>query len=147
MEAKKHPERDLKHLISTPFIWVNIIWIVVADFVLELYHHTCFPLYELPLVERKKYIRIDRHKLSYLNILEKVACVYCGYANGWLKYASEIAAQTEKYWCGIKHQNVEGFIAPEHHKEFVEYGDKQAFLNAYSTEHSTDTADSYYEKK
>jgi hypothetical protein len=147
MEAKKHPERYIKHLISTPFIWANLIWIVVADFILELYHHTCFPLYELPLVERKKYIRIDRHKLSYLNIIEKVACVYCGYSIGWLKYASEIAAQTEKYWCAIKHQNVKDFIPPEHHKEFVEYDDKHAFLNTYSPKNSTDVTNSYSEHK
>jgi hypothetical protein len=132
MLQRKHPERALKHLITMPFIWINLIWLVVADFFLELYHHISFPIYELPLVERKKYIRIDRHKLSYLSLFEKIGCAYCGYANGWLGYASEIAAQTEKYWCGIKHQTNNNFIEPKHHEQFVEYGDKEAFIEKYS---------------
>lgn len=134
MEAKKHPDRHIKHLISAPFIWINLIWIIAADIILEVYHHTCFPLYEIPLVNRRKYIRIDRHKLDYLNIFEKINCAYCGYANGWLAYAGEIAAQTEKYWCGIKHRVDNEFIQPKHHEQFVEYGDKEAFLNAYTSE-------------
>lgn len=146
MEAKKHPERYIKHLISAPFIWINLIWIVVADLVLEIYHHTCFPLYEIPLVNRTKYIRIDRHKLSYLNIFEKIGCVYCGYANGWLAYASEIAAQTEKYWCGIKHQIDNEFLEPKHHEQFIEYGDKGAFLNVYSSEKFPESLDSVSKK-
>ncbi len=134
MLQRKYPERALKHLITMPFIWINLVWLVVADFFLELYHHTSFPIYDLPLVDRKKYIRIDRHKLNYLSIFEKIGCMYCGYANGWLGYASEIAAQTEKYWCGIKHQVDNEFIEPKHHEQFVAYGDKETFLNVYSVD-------------
>ena len=45
----------------------------------------------------------DRHRLGYLNAIEKVHCVYCGYANGLVAYAREIAARTEQYFCPIKH--------------------------------------------
>jgi len=40
---------------------------------------------------------------------------------------SEIAARTEKYWCGIKHQPARGFHEPKHHKDFLKYGDEKAF--------------------
>jgi len=79
------------------------------------------------LIKRNKYIKIDRHKLKYLNWFEKLNCIYCGYANGFLHYASVIAAETEKYWCGIKHSKDKNFIPPNHHKDFLEYGDGEAF--------------------
>jgi hypothetical protein len=53
--------------------------------------------------------------------------MYCGYANGLLHYASAIAGETEKYFCGIKHQSDPNFIEPPHHKNFVKYGDEEAF--------------------
>lgn len=55
--------------------------------------------------------------------------MYCGYANGLLHYNSEIAARTEKYWCGIKHKN---FQEPEHHQDFLEYNDKKSFEKKYN---------------
>ena len=79
----------------------------------------------------KKYqqqnIRIDRQKLKYLNIMEKLNCMYCGYANGLLNYARVISGETERYWCGIKHKSGDGFNEPEHHKDFLEYGDEEGF--------------------
>ena len=62
------------------------------DLLLEIYHRICFLLYKLPYVKRSTYIKIDRQKLSYLNWLEKLNCMYCSYANGLFHYASIIAA-------------------------------------------------------
>lgn len=104
-----------------------IVPFVFLDICLEIYHRICFPIYGIPLVDRRKYIRIDRHKLSYLKETEKVFCMYCGYANGLLHYATIIAAETEKYWCGIKHKSVAGFVSPSHHKDFLPYANHQAF--------------------
>lgn len=59
--------------------------------------------------------------------MEKVNCMYCGYVNGLYAYAVQIAGETEKYWCGIKHDKDPNFVPPEHHKEFIEYGDKKAY--------------------
>jgi len=53
--------------------------------------------------------------------------MYCGYGNGLLHYTSVIAAQTEKYWCSIKHKTDPTFIPPEHHKDFLEYGDEKQY--------------------
>ena len=39
---------------------------------------------------------IDRYALSYLNVIEKLNCVYCEYVNGLIAYVQEIAARTEQ---------------------------------------------------
>lgn len=128
MNFKRYPERTLRHVILAPFIYTMFVPFVVLDVCVEIYHHVCFPLYGLTYVNRSQYIRIDRQKLSYLNLIEKFNCMYCGYANGLLAYVSKIASETEKYWCGIKHDTtVGGFIAPEHHDDFIDYGDEENF--------------------
>lgn len=94
---------------------------------MEIYHRICFPLYQIPQVKRSNYIKIDRHKLEYLNGFDKVGCIFCGYANGLIHYAQVIGGETEKYWCGIKHQQSKSFVEPSHHKDFLDYGDKDSF--------------------
>lgn len=127
MEFIKHPMRFFRHLISASFIYSMTIPFVIFDVWLEIYHRICFPCYGLPYVKRKNYIRIDRQKLKYLNILDKLNCMYCGYTNGLINYARIIAGETEKYWCGIKHKPCGGFQEPGHHKDYLEYGDEDAF--------------------
>lgn len=127
MDYKQHSDRLFRHLISIPFIWMMIFPLVIMDFFLEIYHRICFPLYGIGLISRSQYIKIDRHRLSYLTLWDKVNCAYCGYANGLTNYAYVIAGETEKYWCGIKHAKQEGFHEPLHHKGFLEYGDKKGF--------------------
>ncbi len=129
MQYKKYSERVCRHLISMPFVYFMIIPLVLFDICLEIYHQVCFRLYSIPIVERSHYIKIDRQKLKYLTNWEKVNCAYCGYGNGLAHYFTVIAAQTEKYWCGIKHAKDPNFIAPAHHKEFLEYGDAKAYKN------------------
>ncbi len=95
---------------------------------LFFYQNTAMRLYEIPRAQRNHYVILDRQKLSYLNWFEKLNCAYCGYANGMFAYALEVAARTEKYWCGIKHskQNRK-YHVHEHHKTFLEYGDEEAY--------------------
>jgi hypothetical protein len=64
--------------------------------------------------------------LSYLNALEKLNCVYCGYANGTLAYAREIAARTEQFWCPIKHARRVGGVHLRGER-FFEFGDAEAY--------------------
>ncbi len=127
MESKRHHERTFRHLVSAPFIYAMIIPIVVLDIFVSVYHSVCFRLYKMPLVKRSEYMRLDRHKLSYLSFMEKIHCAYCGYANGLFHYTSRIAADTEKYWCGIKHKKYKGFKEPKHHKDFLIYCDEKEF--------------------
>lgn len=131
MEYLRNYDKNFRHLASIPFIYSVVFPIVILDIILEIYHHVCFSLWEIPLVERDRYIKVDRHKLEYLDILQKANCVYCGYANGFLRYAAAIAARTEKYWCGIKHKEEHGFEIPEHQKEFLDYDDAEAFETKY----------------
>lgn len=125
------PYKELRHAVSTPFILGMAVPLVILDFFMEIYHHVAFPLYNLPLVNRSEYIKIDRQKLPYLSNIDKVWCAYCGYANGLLAYAVEIAGRTEKYWCGIKHAPDPHFHEPAHHKDFIPYGDEMAYLEKY----------------
>lgn len=131
MEVKKYPDRLPLHLVSMPFIYMMIIPSVILHIFLELYHAICFPLYGLPYLRTRDYIKIDRQRLKYLNWFEKFNCMYCGYVNGLFHYASMVAAMTEHYWCGIKHQKRKGFQDPAHHQNYPEYGDEKAYKKRY----------------
>lgn len=123
--------KALREWASLPFVWMMIIPSVILDIFLEVYHHITFPLYGIKLVKRKNYIKIDRHKLKYLNWHQKLGCVYCGYVNGLVHYATAITAKTEAYWCAIMHKKIKGFVAPEHHKAFAKYGSEEDFRKKY----------------
>lgn len=126
------PRKKAIHLLSGPIIYSVIIPFIMLDIWVEIYHRICFPLYGIPYVDRSKYIRIwDRTKLQYLRGIDKLHCAYCGYGNGLMAYVGEIAAQTEKYWCGIKHKEDPHFIPQEHQKEFAEYNDVEDFKKKY----------------
>jgi hypothetical protein len=73
-------------------------------------------------VNRSAYIVIDRYKLKHLNSLERFNCIYCGYGNGVLNYAAEVAARTEQYWCPIKHARK---VIGRHSRymDFIDFGD------------------------
>ena len=71
--------------------------------------------------------------MQYLKGFEKLGCMYCGYANGVLRYMKEIAGETEKYWCGIMHENKPGFKIQEDQvkQNFAKFGDEQDLQNKY----------------
>jgi len=130
MEYKRYNNKFkyiLKYLLSIPFIWAVLFPAMILDLFVEVYHRICFPLYGIPTAKRSNYIKIDRNKLSYLNIVDKVNCTYCGYGNGLAAYFVRIAGDTEKYLCGIKHKKYKNFEEPKHHKSFLEYGDEKNF--------------------
>jgi len=131
MQFKKDERGNLKlifcHVLTMPVIYGLIVPLLFFDVMLEIYHRVGFRLYNLKCIKRGHYIRVDRHKLKYLNLLEKFNCMYCGYANGLLSYGMAIASLTESYWCGIMHQRGKEFNVPDHHKDFLPYGDEEAF--------------------
>lgn len=113
-------------VITAPVIYSLILPFALLDVFVTIYHAVCFPVYGIPKVRRADHIRIDRQHLAYLNGLQKLNCVYCGYCNGLLSYVREIAGRTEAYWCPIKHAaRVDGTHA--HYGTFVEYGDGEGF--------------------
>lgn len=122
-------------MIVIPILTLLSLPIFILDICVEFYHRICFPLCNLVYIKRKAHIKIiDRGKLEYLSFWQKLYCMYCGYGNGVIRYWREIAATTESYWCGIKHKKTEGFIEPEHQREFASYGDENEFSMKYKKE-------------
>ena len=105
-----------------------IIPLIIMDICLFIYQHTAFRLYAIKRVKRSNYILLDRQKLKYLRLYDKVNCAYCGYANGLMAFGAEVAGKTEEYWCSIKHKkSVRKYYEPKHHKNFIDYGDKESY--------------------
>jgi len=125
-------DAKIRHILSVPFIYSIIFPLLFLDFAVTLYQHVCFRLYGIPLVKRSKYLVIDRQHLAYLNVVEKLNCMYCGYGNGLVAYIREIIARTEQYWCPIKHANK---ILDAHKlaNNYVDYGDAQAYREKLET--------------
>jgi hypothetical protein len=115
------------NILTAPIIYSMVVPIALLDASFSLYQVLCFPLYGISHVPRSVYIvAVDRRHLAYLNAIEKLNCVYCGYANGVLAYVREIAGRTEQYWCPIRHANaVRGPHA--HYLDFVDYGDAEGY--------------------
>lgn len=116
----------LATILSAPVIYGMIVPLVFLDLTVTLYQHICFRIYGVPRVVRNEYLYIDRHYLPYLNLIEKINCVYCGYGNGLIEYSREVVARTEQFWCPIKHAR----RTPDpHHRtaKFFDYGDAEAW--------------------
>jgi len=112
----------LRNVLSVPFIYAMVVPLAALDLTVTLYQHICFRLYNVRRVERSSYVVIDRHQLGYLNGIEKLNCMYCGYGNGVIAYAREIIARTEQYWCPIKHARKALGRHRRYHK-FTSFGD------------------------
>jgi hypothetical protein len=121
----------LKLVAGMPFIYSLIIPIGFLDLLVSLYQWVCFPIYRLSKVRRSEYIRIKRKGLESLNVVDRLNCYYCSYANGVLRYAQKIASETEKMWCPIRQKLRPGYIEPEHHAEFAENGRKEILLRYF----------------
>ena len=119
-------DAKLLTILTVPVIWFCLVPAVFMDLVVTLYQAVCFRVYGIPMVQRNKYIVIDRHSLSYLNAIEKLNCVYCSYFNGLIAYVQEVAARTEQYWCPIKHARRTASIHSRYDK-FLEYGDGDGY--------------------
>ena len=116
------------NILTAPLIWFCILPAFFMDGVVSFYQFICFKVYGIPKVKRNDFIVLDRQSLSYLNPIEKLNCVYCGYFNGLIAYVQEIAGRTEQYWCPIKHARKLGVMHKRYHK-FFNYGDHQEYKN------------------
>ena len=115
-------------LLVSPVVYSLIIPVFIFDVFVFFYQLVCFPIFKIPKVSRRDYIALDRHKLQYLNIIERLNCLYCGYVGGFIAYVQEVAARSEQYWCPIKHaQQLEG--AHSRYHDFLTYGDADAYVS------------------
>lgn len=119
-------------ILTAPVIYGMVIPLALLDLTITLYQHICFRAYKVPRVVRSEYIVIDRHRLPYLNTIQKLNCVYCGYGNGLMAYAREVLARTEQYWCPIKHA-LRSKGKHDRELKFFDYGDADAFRNQLQT--------------
>lgn len=119
-------EAEILSVITAPVIYSLIFPALMLDLFVSTYQFICFPVYKIKKVKRRDYIIVDRHNLKYLNILERINCLYCGYVNGLFGYVQEIGGRTEQYWCPIKHAR----RIKNHHSRyytFTDYGDAEVY--------------------
>jgi hypothetical protein len=117
---------ELRHVVTMPVILLLLFSMLLLDATICLYQALCFPLYGIARVRRRSYWNSDRSHLPYLNLVEKINCAYCSYANGLVGFFREVAARTEQYRCPIKHAR----RIPQPHgrySEFFDFGDGEAF--------------------
>lgn len=113
-------------ILTAPVIYAVVIPFALLDLFVTIYQWVCFPVYGIEKVRRRDHIVIDRQNLAYLNAIQKLNCMYCGYGNGVVSYVREVSARTEKYWCPIKHaRRVKG--AHAYYGEFCDFGDAEGF--------------------
>jgi hypothetical protein len=111
---------DIPTLLTAPVIFV------LLDAWVSVYQAVCFRAWGIARVRRRSYFAFDRHKLAYLNGIEKLNCMFCSYANGLIAYVREVAARTEQYWCPIHHAR--RLRHPhERYEGFAAYGDPAAY--------------------
>lgn len=113
-------------IATAPIIYAMVVPLAFLDLSMTLYQSICFAAYGIPKVRRRDHFVFDRHKLAYLNALQKFNCVYCSYGNGMISYVQEIASRTEAYWCPIKHaQSMKTFMP--RYARFSDYGSAETF--------------------
>jgi hypothetical protein len=117
---------DIATLVTTPFVYSMLFPFVLMDAWISVYQAICFRAWGIRRVRRRDYFAIDRHKLAYLNAIERVNCFYCSYANGVTNYVREIAARTEQYWCPIRHAR-QLRHAHGRYPHFAPYGDARRY--------------------
>lgn len=117
---------DAWTVLASPIIYSTIVPLVLLDAWITVYQAICFRLWKLRRVRRRDYFALDRHRLAYLNGIEKVNCLFCSYANGVFGYVREVAARTEQYWCPIRHGRR---VRRPHgrYASFVPYGDEARY--------------------
>lgn len=113
-------------LVLSPVIYSLVLPLLVLDAWLWVYQALCFPVYGIKKVDRARYIVLDRRSLPYLNAIQRFNCDYCGYANGVIAYAREVASRTEQYFCPIKHASRCAGAHLRYH-DFADYGDADAY--------------------
>ena len=119
-------------IVTAPIIYLGVIPFAILDVFLVVFQWICFPVYGVPKVKRSDYIIFDRGHLRYLNIIERLNCIYCSYGNGVFAFATEVAARTEQHWCPIKHAHR---VRSPHsrYSHFLEYGDASQYVRRIET--------------
>jgi len=114
----------IRNLIAAPIIYSVFFPVALLYIFVSIYQKICFRLWNIRRINRSTFVVINRHRLPYLNLIQKLNCIYCGYANGVVAYAGEVAGRTEQYWCPIKH-SLRINHPHERYYDFLELGDEE----------------------
>ncbi len=124
-------EAPLLYMLTAPIIYSVFIPALLLDLWVMAYQAVNFRVYGIPRVKRRDYLVFDRHYLGYLNVIEKLNCVYCSYFNGLIAFVAEVAARTELFWCPIKHAKKVAYRHGYYH-HFLDYGNQERFHEVLS---------------
>lgn len=117
---------DLPTLLTAPVIYSLVLPFVLLDGWVSLYQAICFRAWGIAPVQRRAFFALDRHRLAYLNGVEKLNCLFCSYVNGLIAFVREVAARTEQYWCPIHHARRTRH-PHDRYAAFAPYGDPAAY--------------------
>lgn len=113
--------------LTAPFIYVLVVPIALLDLFVSVYQAVCFRAWGIARVNRGEYIALDRHRLAYLNGIQKLNCSYCAYANGVIAFVRDVAGRSEQFWCPVKHAiRVRG--VHDRYRDFLDFGDADGFI-------------------
>ena len=119
-------DAPILYILTAPVVYGALFPLLLLDLAVSLYQWICFPVYDIPRLNRADFFVFDRARLPYLNTIERLNCLYCSYGNGLLAWAKEVGGRTEQFWCPIKHAH--RIAAPhERYKEFFDYGDAESY--------------------
>ena len=119
-------QAPLLYIITAPVIYSVIIPALLLDIFVIIYQAINFRVYKIPVVRRRDYLVFDRQYLGYLNLIEKLNCMYCSYFNGLIAYVAEVAARTELFWCPVKHARKTAYRHRYYH-HFFDYGNQMDY--------------------
>ena len=113
-------------LLSAPVVYMMVLPALLLDVMLFVYTNVVSRVFKIRFGKRSDYLVFDRQYLGYLNVVEKLNCLYCAYFNGLMQYASAVAGRTEFYFCPIKHAKK---IAYKHefYDAFLPYGEGKEY--------------------
>ncbi len=119
-------------ILTAPIVYLGVVPFLLLDLFLVVYQSICFPVYGIPKVNRADYLIFDRGQLKYLNLVERINCIYCSYGNGVVAFAREISGRTEQHWCPIKHARRLRSLHSRY-AHFVDYGDAGQYRERIET--------------
>ena len=112
--------------LGAPFIYAMFLPALLMDVCVTVFQWICFPIYGIRKVDRSEFFVFDRHKLHYLNRIQKINCAFCSYFNSVISYTQEVASLTEQRFCPIKHLR-KPKRAHRRYDQFTDYADAEGF--------------------
>lgn len=113
-------------ILGAPFIYAMVMPALLMDGCVTVFQWICFPIYGIQRVDRAQFFVFDRHKLHYLNRVQKFNCAFCSYFNSVISYTQEVASLTEERFCPIKHK-LNPRRRHKRYRLFTEYDDAEGF--------------------